>query len=58
MKGVGDRLAPLLIAEIGDIRRFKNAGSLIAYAGMILHHINLESMKQQIDIFLNEVISI
>ena len=32
MKGVGDRLAPLLIAEIGDIRRFKNAGSLIAYA--------------------------
>lgn len=34
MKGVGDRLAPLLIAEIGDIRRFKNAGSLIAYAGI------------------------
>ncbi len=34
MKGVGDRLAPLLIAEIGNIRRFKNAGSLIAYAGI------------------------
>ncbi|MGM9878199.1 MAG: IS110 family transposase [Bacilli bacterium] len=34
MKGVGERLAPLLIAEIGDIRRFKNAGSLIAYAGI------------------------
>jgi len=34
MKGVGDRLAPLLIAEIGDIRRFKKAGSLIAYAGI------------------------
>lgn len=34
MKGVGDRLAPLLIAEIRDIRRFKNAGSLIAYAGI------------------------
>lgn len=34
MKGVGDRLAPLLIAEIGDIRRFKNAGSLIAYVGI------------------------
>ncbi len=34
MKGVGDRLAPLLIAEIGDIRRFKNSGSLIAYAGI------------------------
>lgn len=34
MKGVGDRLATLLIAEIGDIRRFKNAGSLIAYTGI------------------------
>ena len=34
MSGVGNRLAPLLIAEIGDIRRFKNAGSLIAYAGI------------------------
>ena len=34
MKGVGDRLSPLLIAEIGDIRRFKNAGSLIAYTGI------------------------
>ena len=34
MNGVGEKLAPLLIAEIGDIRRFKNAGSLIAYAGI------------------------
>ena len=34
MSGVGDRLTPILIAEIGDIRRFKNAGSLIAYAGI------------------------
>ena len=31
MNGVGEKLAPLLIAEIGDIRRFKNVGSLIAY---------------------------
>lgn len=30
--GCGDRLTPLIIAEIGDIRRFKNAGSIIAYA--------------------------
>lgn len=30
--GCGDKLTPLLIAEIGDIRRFKNAGSIIAYA--------------------------
>lgn len=34
MDGVGEILAPLLIAEIGDIRKFKNAGSLIAYAGI------------------------
>lgn len=34
MDGVGEKLAPLLIAEIGDIRRFKNAGSLIAYTGI------------------------
>lgn len=34
MDGVGEKLAPLLIAEISDIRRFKNAGSLIAYTGI------------------------
>ena len=34
MDGVGKKLTPRLIAEIGDIRRFKNAGSLIAYAGL------------------------
>lgn len=34
MSGVGDTLAPRLIGEIGDIRRFPNASSLIAYAGI------------------------
>ena len=34
MNGVGDVLAPRLIAEIGDIRRFENRNSLIAYAGI------------------------
>lgn len=34
MPGVGDVLAPRLIAEIGDIRRFHSAGALIAYAGI------------------------
>jgi transposase len=33
LKGVGDKLAPRLIAEIGDVRRFKNAKALNAYAG-------------------------
>ena len=31
---VGEVLAPMIIAEIGDIRRFKNKHSLIAYAGI------------------------
>lgn len=31
---VGDALAPRIIAEIGDVRRFKNKHSLIAYAGI------------------------
>lgn len=34
MPGCGDKLTARVIAEIGDIRRFKNAGSLIAYAGL------------------------
>lgn len=34
MNGIADVLAPRLIAEIGDIRRFKNKHSLIAYAGI------------------------
>ena len=31
---VGEVLAPMIIAEIGDVRRFKNKHSLIAYAGI------------------------
>lgn len=34
MSGVGDVLAPKLIAEIGDIRRFHSGKALIAYAGI------------------------
>ena len=34
MEGCGDKLKPRIIAEIGDIRRFKNAGSIIAYGGL------------------------
>ena len=34
MSGVGDTLAPRLIGEIGDVRRFKNGKALIAYAGI------------------------
>jgi hypothetical protein len=34
MQGVGDVLAPRLIAEIGDVRRFHSGSALIAYAGI------------------------
>lgn len=34
MHGVGDVLAPCLIAEIGDIKRFHSNRALIAYAGI------------------------
>lgn len=34
MNGVGDVLAPRLIAEIGDVRRFHSGKALIAYAGI------------------------
>jgi transposase len=34
MGGVGLTLAPKLIAEIGDVRRFHNRNALIAYAGI------------------------
>ena len=34
MAGVGDVLAPRIIAEIGDVRRFHSASALIAYAGI------------------------
>ena len=33
MAGVGDRLGPLILAEIGDIRRFHSGKALYAYAG-------------------------
>lgn len=34
MPCIGDTLAPRIIAEIGDVRHFKNKHSLIAYAGI------------------------
>lgn len=33
MSGVGDRLAPRLISEIGDVRRFTSGKALNAFAG-------------------------
>ena len=33
MRGVGDRLGPIILAEIGDIRRFHSGKALNSYAG-------------------------
>lgn len=40
MGGVGDVLAPKLIAEIGDVRHFHNGKALIAYTGIDAPPIN------------------
>ncbi len=34
MSGIGEVLAPRIIAEIGDVRRFHSASALVAYAGI------------------------
>lgn len=34
MPCIGDTLAPRIIAEIGDVRRFTSKHALIAYAGI------------------------
>lgn len=34
MGGVGEKLAPRLIADIGDVRRFHNSKALVAFAGI------------------------
>ena len=34
MKGVGDILSVRLIGEIGDVRRFRNGSSIVAFAGI------------------------
>ena len=34
MYGVGERTAPQLIAEIGDVRRFPRRSSIVSFAGV------------------------
>lgn len=52
MKGVGNKICPRIIAEIGDVRKYKNANSLIASA-----RIDTEEDLPRRDI-LKELISI
>ena len=53
MKGVGDKIAPRLIAEIGDVRRFKNAKSLLPMQALMRLLINQDSLREQIGIYLS-----
>lgn len=32
--GIGDKLAATIVAEIGDVRQFKEAKQLVAFAGL------------------------
>lgn len=41
--GCGNKLTSRIIAEIGDIRRFKNSGSLISYVEHDAPLINLDN---------------
>ncbi|WP_053243387.1 transposase [Clostridium sp. DMHC 10] len=34
MNGVGEKLAPRIIAEVGDVRKYYNHNALVAYAGI------------------------
>lgn len=51
MNCIGDTLAPRIIAEIGDVRRFNNKHSLIAYAGIDSPLINQLRLMLQNGIF-------
>ena len=55
MGGVGDVLAARLIGEIGDVRRFHNAKSLIAYAGIDAPPYQSGKFTGQIDTYPKEV---
>ncbi len=53
MSGVGETLGPELIAEIGDVRRFSNKGSLMAFAGVERLHFNLVPLSLPAETSLN-----
>jgi len=57
MKGIGEKLAPRFIAEVGDIRRFHSSSVLIASACIDAptYHINQDNFVALIEGFLKEV---
>ena len=53
MRGVGDRLGPIILAEIGDIRRFHSGKALNSYAGNDALHINPDNSRAETATFQN-----
>lgn len=51
MRGVGERLGPVILAEIGDIRRFHSGKALNSYAGNDAPHTSLECLRAGTAIF-------
>lgn len=51
MGGVGNVLAPKLIAEIGDVRRFHNGKALITHAGIDAPPISQGNSLGQRDVY-------
>ena len=47
MGGVGNVLAPKLIAEIGDVRRFHSGKALIAHAAVSYTHLDVYKRQQE-----------
>ena len=53
MAGVGDRLGPLILAEIGDIRRFHSGKQLTLMLVTMRLHISLEHLRATIATYQN-----
>ena len=53
MHGVGDRLGPIILAEIGDVHRFHSGKALNSYAGNDALHINPDNSRAETATFQN-----
>lgn len=55
MEGAGPITGPALMAEIGDVRRFKNKKALVAFAGIDAPPFQSVHLNPSHAMFLNEV---
>ena len=47
LRGIGLVAAAILAAELGDLRRFKNARSLMAYVGLVLSEVSSGARRRK-----------